>query len=157
VAVKMVDNSKSNVSFMNLGIEQLLFNLMGNSHNREEMTEAEMEMLRAKDFNVLDPHHQTIIINNRISGVQETTIEGMVTLIGVITDKTSLKEDHRDVIQTRAASLVRTHITIEMQAGKAQIQEEGPKTTANTIKASIVGIIKGTDVTTGDISEDINQ
>ncbi len=114
-------------------------------------------MLWVKDFNVLDPHHLTIKISNKISGVQETTIEGTATLIGAITDRTRVKEDHRDAIQTRAASLVRTHITIEMQAGKAQIQEEGPKTTANTIKARIVGVIKGTDVTTGDISEDINQ
>jgi hypothetical protein len=143
---------------MNLGTEQLTFNLMDNSRNREEMTEAEMEMFRIKDFNVLDPLHRTIKISNKINGVQEMTIEGMATQIGAITDRPRVIEDHKDAIRTRAVSPVRTHITIvEMQGGKAKIQEEDPKMTVITIKASIVEIIKGTDVTTGDISEDINQ
>ena len=46
-----------------------------------------METVRVKDFNVLDPHHRTIKMSDRISGVQETTVEGMATLTGAITDK----------------------------------------------------------------------
>lgn len=153
MVVKIVANSKSIISLTNLGTEQLTFNHMDKISNKEGTMGLETE---ARDTNDLDLLHRMIKINSRTNGVKEAMIEGKATQKKATIDRTRGTEERKDVTQTRVASLDRTLITIETQVGKIKIREEDPKTTVITTKASIAGIIKGTDVTTGDISEDIN-
>ena len=116
-----------------------------------------MAARRARDINVPDLLRLTIKINSKTNGVKETTKEGKVMQKEETTGKIRVTEEHKDATQTRVASRGRTPTTIKMQVGKALTRGGDLKTTVITTKASIAGVTRGTDATTGDISEDMSQ